>query len=191
MSVLPSLWRSRQFVTCVAAALLLASSACGRNARRRSDSGQLPTRRLDGSWALSLRLDRRMSLSGIPASLPFTLHGTVTLMANDRSDVSFASIAEPTEIGVYALRLDSLGLASWQEGEMPTLAARETAPSSSVATGDSIVIVLNPGVPTRLVRLAGVFTSDVVRGEWTAESPLGGGGTFDLRRVTAAVAVPR
>lgn len=172
----------------VIAGLLMMLGACGGAGARRSDAERIGSGRLDGMWELTLRLDRRMSLSSTPATLPFTARGTVTMLANDRSDVSFASMAEPTEIGVYALRLDSLGLPSWQQGEVPTLAARErpSVVRTSVVRGDSILIVLNPGTPARVVRLAGVFADNVIRGEWTAASPLGGGGAFVMRRATPA-----
>ena len=171
----------------IAAGCLMLLAACGGGVPRRSDVEQQPPRRLDGDWTLSLRLERGMSLASTPATLPFTLRGTLTMMMNQRADVSFASITAPTQIGVYALRLDSLGLAPWQAGDVPTVAARELNPSSPATSRDSIVIVLNPAMPTRLVRLTGAFAGDVARGTWTAESPLGGGGTFEMRHVATVV----
>jgi hypothetical protein len=173
----------------LAAVLLVVPGACGEGGARKSDVGQPAARHLDGTWMLTLRLERPMSLSGTPAALPFTIRGTVAMMTNERSHASFASIAKPTQIGVYALRLDSLGLLPWPQGDVPTVAAREIiAPSSAAASRDSILVVLNPAMPTRLIRLTGAFVGDVMRGAWTAESPLGGGGTFEMRRVMVAPA---
>jgi hypothetical protein len=167
----------------VAVALLMSLGACGDGGSRGAET-QHPNRHLEGTWALSLRLERAMSLSNTPATLPFVLRGTLTMMTNERSDVSFTSIAQPTQIGVYALRLDSLGLLPWQSGDVPTVAAREITAGSSAVARDSIVIVLNPGMPTRFIRLTGALVGDVLRGAWTAESPLGGGGTFEMRRAS-------
>lgn len=167
----------------VAHAILMGLGACG-DAGSRGAETQHPNRHLEGTWALSLRLERAMSLSNTPSTIPFVLRGTLTMMTNERADVSLASIAQPTQIGVYALRLDSLGLLPWQSGDVPTVAAREITAGSSAVARDSIVIVLNPGMPTRLIHLTGVLVRDVVRGQWTAESPLGGGGTFEMRRAS-------
>ena len=130
-----------------------------------------------------------MSLSSTPRALPFTVRGVITMMTNDRPDLSFASLVAPTQIGVYTLPLDSLGLLPRESGEVPTLATRDLGgPASSAASRDSILIVLNPGTPGRMLRLAGVVVDGVVRGAWIAESPLGGGGTFEMHRSPAAPA---
>ena len=178
---------------CVAAILLVTSAACEARGARRSEVASPPTRRLDGAWELTMRLDRRMSLSATPATLPFTLRGTVTMMTNENVGASFAPIAAPTAIGVYAIRMDSLGLSSPLDGDVPTLAARERLQRATPAgaTRDSVLIVLNPASPTRLVRFVGALGGAVIRGEWTAESPLGGGGTFEMHRATRAPAAPK
>lgn len=167
--------------------LLLTGGACADGGSRRAEAGRVPTKRLDGGWDLSLRLERAMSLSSTPVALPFTVRGVITMMTNDRPALSFASISAPTQIGVYALPLDSLGLLPWDRGEVPTLAARDIGRTSfPAATGDSVLIVLNPGMPGRTLRLAGVYVDGRIRGEWIAESPLGGGGTFEMRRTPVA-----
>ena len=158
-------WRQRRRSGASALALVAylgLMSACGGGGSRRHEAGQFAARRLDGTWEVSLRLERRMSLAMTPATLPFTVHGTITMMTNDRTDVSFGSMSEPTAIGVYALRLDSLGLPPWQDGEMPELAARAHDPArGSGAESDSVLIVLNPAAPARLVRLTGALAGAV------------------------------
>jgi len=167
----------------VLAALLVAVGACGDASSGRAGTGQRPPHRLDGTWTLGLRLERPMSLSRTPVALPFTVSGVVMLMTNERSDVSFASVAAPTQIGVYALSLDSLGLISWPRDAVPTVAAREVvSPSPPETSRDSVLIVLNPATPGRMLHLSGRILDGTIRGKWTAESPLGGGGTFEMRR---------
>lgn len=152
--------------------LLVCSCGGGKAEQARDPSAEAD--RLEGTWDLNLRLERAMSLSPTAAPLPFTVRGAVTMMANRRTDVSFPSISQPTQIGVYQLALDSLGLARWEEGEVPGLAAREMRPAAHPRGDqpDSVVIVLNPSIPTREIRLMGVFDGPDVRGAWTAESPL-------------------
>ena len=178
-----------------ASALIMLSMVCscsGDEAGKSRDPSAAADR-LEGAWDLSLRLERAMSLSPTAAALPFTVRGAVTMMGNRRTDVSFPSIPQPTQIGVYQLALDSLGLARWDENEVPGLVAREARKLANAPSDhrDSVVIVLNPGIPTRVIRLLGVIDGDDVRGAWTAESPLGGGGTFLLRRRRAAVSLAR
>jgi hypothetical protein len=43
-------------------------------------------------------------------------------------------------------------------------------------------IVLNPETPRYAVRLSGTFDANTATGTWIAESFLGGGGTFVMRR---------
>jgi hypothetical protein len=169
--------------------LLVCSCGGGKAEQARDPSAEAD--RLEGTWDLNLRLERAMSLSPTVAPLPFTVRGAVTMMANRRTDISFPSITQPTQIGVFQLALDSLGLARWEDGELPGLAAREMRPAASAHADqrDSVVILLNPNIPTREIRLIGVFDGDDVRGAWTAESPLGGGGTFLLRRRRAGASI--
>jgi hypothetical protein len=179
--------RRRGVMALTAIAHLGVISACGDGGARRHDAHQFAARRLDGNWEITVRLERRMSLSMTPATLPFSVRGTITMMTNDRIDATFASISEPTALGLYALRLDSLGLPQWQDGEVPALAARAHDPARGGAERDSVLIVLNPATPARIVRLTGVLTGESVLGEWTAASPLGGGGTFEMRRRVGAL----
>ena len=171
-------------------ALAMVCSCSGGTAEKTRDSS-VETDRLEGTWDVSLRLERPMSLSPTAAPPPFTVRGAMTMLANRQTDVSFPSIAQPTQIGVYQLPLSALGLARWEDGEVPGLAAREMRPAAGTPGDhpDSIVIVLNPDHSTRLIRLLGVIDGDDIRGVWTAESPLGGGGTFLLRRRKAIVSL--
>jgi hypothetical protein len=56
-----------------------------------------------------------------------------------------------------------------------------TSPTAA-AIRDSVYIVINPETPAHALHMAGMFVGDSVTGEWVAESFLGGGGTFILRR---------
>lgn len=180
--------RHRRWANVLFALLLPALGACDNGASRRPTGGRRPPHRLDGAWTLDLHVERPMSLSYRRVTLPFTVGGTMMLMTNESADVSFESVAVPTQIGVYALQLDSLGLVSWPRDDVPTVAAREVALDSSPATSrDSVLIVLNPVTPGRMLRLNGRLVDGMIRGTWAAESPLGGGGTFEMRRVEPGV----
>ena len=134
-------------------------------------------------------VERPMSFA-TTASLPRTVVGSLMLATNRRSDISFPSMRDPMQIGVYQISLDSLGLPSLVAGSMPSLAGRVVPTSAKPAAteDDSLFIVLNPGMEERTIRLSGVFTRETAHGTWTATSPLGGGGTFTLRRTAASTA---
>ena len=166
-------------------ALALATlSACVADGARNSQARQEVPHRLDGTWDVALRLERPMSLSATLAALPFTVHGTMTLMANTQGTETSGTIAAPTQIGVYSLLLDSLGLLPLARGDVPTVTALEVARSSLADTlRDSVLFVLNPATSGGKLRLTGRLVDGVITGVWTAQSPLGGGGTFAMRRV--------
>ena len=181
----------RKLAVILLGVVMLLASACGEVRSTVQDVPGATAAHLSGTWDLSLRVERPMSLSHTPATPPFTVRGTVMLMATSRHDLSFASMRAPTQIGVYELALDSLGLLEWNAGVIPAVAARAVPTSANAGMADSVFMVLNPGVPEREIRLTGVFTGEDVRGVWTAASPLGGGGSFVLQRILRPAAPRR
>jgi hypothetical protein len=146
--------------------------------RQRSGIDAAHSGKLTGVWDITLRLERPLSLR-TTAGLPRLVSGSIALLEDRHAERSFSAMRDPTHIGVYDIALDSLDLPPWDRGLVPGVAARIVP---STAGRDSIQIVVNPETPGHTLRLSGVFADDGVRGTWLAESPLGGGGTFTLRR---------
>lgn len=166
---------------------LFTLNAChARTRERTSVTDQTSSARIDGVWQMDLRIERPMSFSADGKSLPRSVGGTLALLKNRVGPAVAADIMKAaTHTGVYDLDLVAIGLPAAEGGNVPSVAARivrADRPTSSGAAGDSIILLLNPDLPARAIRLSGVIADDVVRGVWVAESPLGGGGSFVLRR---------
>ena len=164
-------------ITLCALPVLLACA--GDSAQQRPATDSSHAGKLSGTWDITLQLERPLSLRTTLGGLPRHVTGSVALLEDRHAERSFASMKEPTHIGVYDIALDSLELPPWDASLVPGLAAR-VKPSDSGK--DSIYIVVNPETPGHMLRLSGVRDGDDVHGIWVAESPLGGGGTFMLRR---------
>jgi hypothetical protein len=142
--------------------------------------------RLVGTWQLTLRLERPMSLSVAGSKLPRTVEGRVALLEDRATNLSFEQLAAPTHLGVYVIDLAALGFPPPSAGAVPILVVRMTqSPSSSEAAvrQDSVYIVINPETPRFSLVLTGTFEGDQASGVWVAASLLGGGGSFTLRRI--------
>lgn len=172
--------------------VLVAASACeSRTKDRPAVIHQASAHRLDGVWRMDLRIERPMSFSADGKSLPRSVEGTVALLENRVGRVAADDMKRVTHTGVYDLDLAAMGLPAAEGGIVPSVAARITRAERSTAgapAGDSLILVLNPDMPARAIRLSGVIADGVVSGDWVAESPLGGGGRFVLRRRTVAAA---
>jgi hypothetical protein len=143
--------------------------------------------RLVGTWQCTLRLERPLSLSTDASKLPRSVVGTVALLETRGGKPSFDQMDAPTHVGVYVIDLGALGFSrSPGGGVIPGLVARTVRKPASAAASvrDSLFVVINPQTPDRSVRLSGTFDGDSASGVWVAESLLGGGGTFTLRRGT-------
>ncbi|MEO8333708.1 MAG: hypothetical protein ABI664_01960 [bacterium] len=141
--------------------------------------------RLVGTWDIVLTLDRPLSLSTDTHTLPRTAAGTVALLEVGRDPLSYDQMKAPTHMGVYHIDLGSLDFPPRDDNGMPALVARIVdIPPRGTATGerDSVYMVLNPESSRYALSLAGTFDHANASGTWIAESFLGGGGTFVMRR---------
>ncbi|MEO5815553.1 MAG: hypothetical protein ABIT20_09770 [Gemmatimonadaceae bacterium] len=141
--------------------------------------------RLAGTWDIVLTLDRPLSLSTDGRTLPRTAVGTVALLEVGQDPLSFEQMTAPTHMGVYHINLGALDFPPRDDNVMPALGARVIAvPSDAAAPAarDSLYMLLNPESARYALQLAGTFDRDVASGTWIAESFLGGGGTFTMRR---------
>ena len=137
--------------------------------------------RLAGTWDMKLRLERPLSLATDAGSLPRSVSGTLALLESRSGRHIFEQMDRATHVGVYDIDLGALGFPSMDAGIVPGVAARKVA-RGSASGEDSIYILMNPETPRHFLRLAATFRGDSVTGTWIAESFLGGGGTFTLRR---------
>jgi hypothetical protein len=176
--------RSRRTASALIA-LLIALGCSGDSAKRNGATDDLAAAGLAGTWEFTLRLERPLSLSMDAKSLPRTVTGGVILLEDHDGPRSFEQIQHPTHLGVYDVDMHSLGFPPYDTGLVPAVAARITVNANRSPAGvtrDSVYLVLDPETPRHSVRLFGTFDGSSVRGEWSAESFLGGGGTFTLRR---------
>jgi hypothetical protein len=134
--------------------------------------------RLIGTWDLTLSLDRPLSLSTDAHTLPRSVAGTVAFLEASKEHLSFEGLGAPTHMGVYHVDLGALGFPARDADVVPDLAARVVA----APRRDSVYILLNPETPRYALRFSGTFDANGASGVWVAESFLGGGGTFVMRR---------
>ena len=165
---------------------VFALSACDSRTRERSPvTDPTSSARINGVWQMDLRMERPMSFATDGQSLPRSVGGTLALLENHVGPVAGENMSAATHTGVYDLDLAAIGLPAAEGRNVPGVAAgivHVDRATSGGAAGDSIFLLLNPDTPARVIRLTGVIADDVVRGAWVAQSPLGGGGTFVLRR---------
>jgi hypothetical protein len=140
---------------------------------------------LVGTWNLTLTLERPLSLSTDTHTLPRTAAGTVALLEVGAEPLSFESMSAPTHMGVVHIDMAALGFPQRDAGVIPDVVARVVAiPHRGAATAsrDSLYILFDPETPRYSIRLSGTFDANAASGVWIAESFMGGGGTFTMRR---------
>ena len=157
--------------------ILLACAGDARQQRPAFDSSHAEY--LTGTWAITLQLDRPLTLRTTVGALPRQVTGSIALLEDRHAERSFAAMKDPTHIGVYDIALDSLELPPWDGSVVPGLAARLVPREGGK---DSVYMVVNPETPGHMLLLSGVIAGDEATGVWLAQSPLGGGGTFRLQR---------
>jgi hypothetical protein len=168
--------RSRRFAT-ASMFVLLAALGCGDSAHTPAVDESLAGR-LVGTWDLTLSLERPLSLATDARTLPRRVTGTVALLDAGKEHLSFEGIGAPTHVGVFHVDLGALGFPSRGADGVPDLAARVVA----APRRDSVYILFNPETPRYALQLSGTFDATTASGTWSAESFLGGGGTFVMRR---------
>ncbi|MEP6621119.1 MAG: hypothetical protein ABJE47_17465 [bacterium] len=174
----------RAIVLAMIAALF--GAACSDDAAQRQHALEAaPALHLIGTWDVTLRLERPITLVSDAKDLPRNIDGTITLLEFHSERLSFPQMDAPTHTGVYDMDIRALGFQPSNGDAAPLVIARTTAyehASPQAVNADSLHIVLNPGPSRYAVLLNGVFRGDSIVGTWHAESFLGGGGTFLLRR---------
>jgi hypothetical protein len=165
-------------------ATLLVALGCGDTARKPAIDESVANR-LVGTWDLMLVLERPLSLQTDKKSLPSDLPGTMAFLEVGKEAPSFEGMSAPTHLGTYRVDMGSLGFPPREGESVPSLAARVVGlPHHGGPMGmrDSVYIVFNPETPRFSVLLSGTFDANAGSGVWSAESFLGGGGTFVMRR---------
>jgi len=149
--------------------LLALLAACGGGTPGRADRPE----RLDGHWAMVLRLEEPIQLRGDTAAGP--VRGEISLIDNHVVEREPGFSGRPTHYGVYAADFAPFGFAAGA-GRVPTAVAR-------LLDADSVEIALDPE-PGRPVVLAGRLAGDSVAGHWRYEwgRSTGAAGRFVMRR---------
>jgi hypothetical protein len=152
-------------------ALLALLAACG-GAGVRGTGADRPER-LDGRWALVLRLEEPIQVRGDTAAGP--VRGEISLIDNRVVRSEPALPGRPTHYGVYAADFAPFGFTA-DVGRVPTAVAR-------LVGADSVEIALDPE-GERAVVLAGKLSGDSVAGHWRYEwgRATGAAGRFVMRR---------
>ena len=129
--------------------------------------------RLDGRWAMVLRLEEPIQLLGDTAAGP--VRGELSLIDNRAVRSAPGLAGRPTHYGVYAADFAPFGFAAGV-GRVPTAVAR-------LLGADSVEIALDPE-GERAVVLAGRLAGDSVAGHWSYEwgRTTGAAGRFVMRR---------
>ncbi|MES2178855.1 MAG: hypothetical protein V4550_13420 [Gemmatimonadota bacterium] len=164
---------------------LLMTSACRSDNTRRPPNLDDVGVHLAGTWDVTLRLDRPLTLATDASSLPRTVAGTIVLLENRDPRLAFGELRAPTHVGTYDIDLVSLGFPATDAGAIPGVAARSfsigLAPTPAERQ-DSVFLILNPESPRLMLRLNGTFNGERAEGVWMSETFLGGGGAFTLTR---------
>ena len=173
---------TRRTVASMLAALAIAG--CSNGAARTPTLDESVAGRLVGTWDISLTLERPLSLSTDERTLPRRVSGTAALLEAGPETMSFEQMQNATHMGVFRIDLSSLGFPGRDAGVIPDVAARivVTAQRAGAAAPDSLYLILNPETPRYSIRLAGTLDATSASGTWIAESFLGGGGAFVMRR---------
>jgi hypothetical protein len=152
--------------------LLALLAACGgpAGALARPDRPE----RLDGRWALVLRLEEPLRLRADTAAAG-AVRGEISLIDNRVVPGAPGVDGRPTHYGVYAADFAPFGFTAGA-GRVPTAVARMLA-------ADSVEIALDPA-GGRAVLLAGRLLGDSVAGHWSYEPDrsTGATGRFVMRR---------
>ncbi len=156
----------------------LVAAGC-RDAGERTPVREDVAARLSGQWDVSMRLERPLALTTEGSALQRTVAGTITLVMSRDAAARFAQMPAPTHVGVHAIDLALFGMPHRPPGYVPSVAARL---AGNAGGQDSVYLLLDPETPTQSVHLAGVLNASEIRGSWVAESFLGGGGSFTMRR---------
>jgi hypothetical protein len=163
---------------------LLAALGCSNGSAHTQAVDESVAGRLVGTWDITFVLERPLSLSTDARKLPRSVAGTLALLERGTEPLSFEQMSAPTHMGVFHVDIGALGFPPSETG-VPDLVARVVASSqrsTAAQERDSVYIVLNPETPRYAVRLSGRFDAHDATGTWIAESFLGGGGTFVMRR---------
>jgi hypothetical protein len=144
--------------------LLALLAACGGSG---GSAGAGDPERLDGRWAVDLRLEAPLRLRGDTA--PTVVHGEIVLIDDP------APRGGPTHYGAYAADFAPFGFAP-RTGRVPAVAAR-------LLRGDSVEIELDQG-GSRRVMLRGKLAGDSVAGHWRYDAGRrrAAAGRFVMRR---------
>jgi hypothetical protein len=130
--------------------------------------------RLDGRWAMVLRLEEPLRL-GADTAAAGPVRGEISLIDNHALRGVPGLAGRPTHYGVYAADFAPFGFAEGI-GHVPTAVAR-------LLDADSVEIALDPE-GGRAVVLAGRLSGDSVAGHWSYEwgRVTGASGRFVMRR---------
>lgn len=130
--------------------------------------------RLDGRWAVVLRLEEPLRLPA-DAAAAGPVRGELSLLDNHALRSAPGLAGRPTHYGVYAADFAPFGFAAGT-GRVPTVVAR-------LLDADSVEIALSPE-GGRAVLLAGRLSGDSVAGHWSYEwgRITGASGRFVMRR---------
>jgi hypothetical protein len=159
-------------------ALMTAAASCD---DRRGAGGAVDSpeaRRLDGAWAIELRVDRlRFEPVTARAGRSPSIRGEIALVANHWLEGA-DDLPHPTHYGSYDIDFRTLGFDPRHPGEYPRVAA-------SIGGRDSIDIVLEPDDAHESVHLHGAWRGDSIVGRWSLEPVRAGGdaaGTYTMAR---------
>jgi len=127
--------------------------------------------RLDGRWAMALRLESPIQLDGDTTG---TVTGELSLIDDPAARGPRAVVRRPTHYGVYAADFSRFGFVP-RTGRVPTAVAR-------LLGADSVEVVLDPDADG--VRLAGGLRGDSIAGHWSYDGGrlTGAAGRFVMRR---------
>jgi hypothetical protein len=164
---------------------LLAVLGCSNGSAHTPALDESVAARLTGTWDLTFTLERPLSLSTDARTLPRSVSGTAALLEVGSDPMSFDQMRGATHMGVFRVDLAAMGFPGRESGVIPDVAARVVATPQSTSTAaarDSVYLILDPETPRYSIRLAGTFDANSASGVWIAESFLGGGGSFVMRR---------
>ena len=175
----------RRVTAALCAATLVITACSGEPHDRVSALDEAPARELVGVWDVTLRLDRPLTLAPIDNGSSREVAGTITLLEDHFGRPSYPQLTVPTHTGAYDVDFRPFGVNVRNSVDAPIVVARtghDTSGAAALSLADSVFIVLNPGTSRYAVLLVGRLAGDTIAGIWSAESFLGGGGVFVLRR---------
>ena len=188
--IMRACWIARIPCAAVALVVVMATSAClgGGEVSARAPVASAET--LDGAWDITLRLERPLSFVDDEQPMPRSVKGRISLLDDRYGSQQYRRTGTLAFVGVYDMNVVALGLPAPGIGAIPGVVAQR-AHAVQVASADSLFLVMNPEFPRHSLRLSGVISGDTASGIWMAESPLGGGGSFALKRTRSAAIAAR